>query len=267
LRSPSRQSINLKDYALPAGIAPPIRIAVRLTPAAQTIMLVTDPGRLIMLRLKLTGLMALLIGCSLLAAQDDAKPKLVPAAFECFNINGKAKGRPQCLVCKFGLSPVVLIFTKEPAEGKDGPLNDLLDQLNKLTELPDFVDREFSVGVVFISTDALDSSNNAEEKDADKLIKEAVNREKLVKRLEERAKPFKKDGDKERVIIGCVPEAPKKYNLDPKMEQTILFYDRMKIVDTWPFEPGAMEAKDVEAIVKRVRDAVPLRKQIGGKKK
>ena len=162
-----------------------------------------------MLRAKLTGLMALLIGCSLLAAQEDAKPKLVPAAFECCNINGKAKGRPQCLVCKFGLSPVVLIFTKEPAEGKDGPLNDLLNQLNKLTEAPDFEEREFSVGVVFISPDALDSSNNAGEKDTDKIIKEALNREDLIKRLEERAKPFKRDGDKDRVIVGCVPEAPK----------------------------------------------------------
>jgi hypothetical protein len=219
-----------------------------------------------MLRAKLTGLMALVIGCSVLAAQDDAKPKLVPATFECLNINGKAKGRPQCLVCKFGLSPVVLIFTKEPADGKDGPLNDLLNQLNKLTELPDFEEREFSVGVVFISPDALDSSNNADEKDTDKIIKEAVNRESLIKRLEERAKPFKRDGDNDRVIVGCVPAVPNKYHLDAKAEQMILFYDRMKIVDSWSFEPGAMEAKDVEAIVKRLRDKVPLRKQLGGKK-
>jgi hypothetical protein len=220
-----------------------------------------------MLRAKLTCLMMLLISCALLCAQDEAKPKFVPAPFECFNINGKAKGRPQCLVCKFGLSPVVLIFTKEPAEGKDGPLNDLLEQLDKLTALPDFEEREFSVGVVFLSPDALDSTNNADEKDTEKIIKEAVNREKLVKRLEDRAKPFKKDEDKDRVIVGYfLAEGPKKYNLDAKAEQTILFYDRMKIIDTWSFEPGALEAKDVETIVKRLRDKVPLRKQAAEKK-
>ncbi len=220
-----------------------------------------------MLRAKLACLTVLLIGCSLLFAQDEAKPKFVPAPFECFNINGKAKGRPHCLVCKFGLSPVVLIFTKEPAEGKDGPLNDLLGQLDKLTVLPDFEEREFSVGVVFLSPDALDSTNNADENDTKKIITEAVNREKLVKRLEKRAEPFKKDEDKDRVIVGYYKlEGPEKYKLDPKMEQTILFYDRMKIIDTWSFEPGALEAKDVEAIVKRLREKVPLRKQAAEKK-
>ena len=38
------------------------------------------------------------------------------------------------------------------------------------------------------------------------------------------------------------------------------------IIDTWSFEPGALEAKDVETIVKRLRDKVPLRKQVEVKK-
>ena len=220
-----------------------------------------------MLHVKMIGIVALLLGCSLLAAQNEEKPKFVPGSFDCFNVNGKAKGRPHCLVCKFGLSPVVLVFTKEPAEGKDGPLNELLDQLGKLTELPDFEEREFSVGVVFLSPDALDSTNNADEKDVEKIVKETVNREKLMERLKERAKQFKKDDDQDRVIVACYKlEGPEKYKLDPKMEQTIVYYDRMRIVDTWKFEPGGMESKDVEAIVKRLRDTVPLRKQQAPKK-
>ncbi len=215
-----------------------------------------------MLRAKLAGFLVLVMGCSLLAAQDQAKPKFVPGPFECFNINGKAKGRPHCLVCKFGLAPVVLIFTKEPAEGKDGPLNDLLEQLDKLATLPDFAERDFSIGVVFLSPDAKDSTNNADEVKTEELLKEALGREKLVKRLEERAKPFKKEDDKDRVIIGYYPlEGPKKYNLDPKAEQTIIFYDRMKIVDQWSFEPGQLEEANVQTILKRLREKVPLRKQ------
>lgn len=220
-----------------------------------------------MLRAKLACVLALVLGCSLLFAQDEAKPKFVPGPFECFNINGKAKGRPHCLVCQFQLSPAVLIFSQEPAEGKDGPLNDLLEQLDKLAALPDFVERDFAAGIVFLSPDARDSTNNVAEEKSEEIIKEALNREKLVKRLEDRAKPFKKDEDKDRVIVAYfLPEGPAKYKLDAKKEQTILFYDRMKIIDTWTFEPGAMEAKDVEAIVKRLREKVPLRKQVGEKK-
>src|ERR1700749_3659244 len=113
--------------------------------------------------LRATGIVMLLASCSLLVAQDQAKPKFVPAPFECFNINGKAKGRPHCLVCKFALNPVVMIFTKEPAAGKDGSLNDLLEQPHKLAAQPDFAERDFSVGVVFLSPDAKDSTNNVQE--------------------------------------------------------------------------------------------------------
>ena len=124
--------------------------------------------------MRATGLVILLAATSLLVAQDPPKPKFVPAPFECFNINGKAKGRPHCLVCKFGLAPSVLIFTKEPAEGKDGPLNDLLEQLDKLAALPDYEERDLSIGVVFLSPDAKDSTNNAAEEKSEELLKEAI---------------------------------------------------------------------------------------------
>ncbi|HZZ77017.1 MAG TPA: hypothetical protein VFE62_00780, partial [Gemmataceae bacterium] len=175
-----------------------------------------------MVRAKFVAVLALIVSCSFSLAQNEAKPKFVPGPFECFNINGKAKGRPHCLVCKFALNPVVLIFTKEPAAGKDGPLNDLLEQLDKLAALPDFAERDLSIGVVFLSPDAKDSTNNAEEEKSEELLKEAINREMLRKRLEERAKPFKKENDADRVIVAYYPlEGPKKYNIDPKMEQTI----------------------------------------------
>ena len=126
-----------------------------------------------MFRAYFVGLLASSIGCSLLVAQDDEKlisgPKagtFIPAAFECYNVNGPAKGRQSCLVCKFALSPVVLIFAKEPQAEKDAALNELVKQLDAAADEEAFQAREFSVGVVYLSSDAKDSTNNANEKTA-----------------------------------------------------------------------------------------------------
>ena len=214
-----------------------------------------------MLRTNWICLLALLIGGSLLYAQDEEKiqsgPKtgaFIPKPFECFNINGPAKGRPHCLVCRFALSPAVLIFAKEPVEGKDEAFTDLLDKLEKTAT--DFEDRNFSVGVVILSKSAFDSTNNANKEKAEEIIEEAVNREKLVEQLTKRSEKFK------HVIVGYYPlEGPKGYELNPKAEMTILFYERMKIIENYAFAPGALQDKDVERIVKGVREALPLRKK------
>src|SRR5438445_13745540 len=87
----------------------------------------------------------LLLGSSLLIAQDAVQsgPKkgdFMPKPFECYNVNGPAKGRPRCLVCKFGLNPAVLIFVsgeaaksfaKDPDEEKAEALTDLLATLDE----------------------------------------------------------------------------------------------------------------------------------------
>ena len=217
-----------------------------------------------MLRNQLTCTFIFLIGCTFLCGQDDEKltsgPKAgvdVPAPFACLNVNGPSKGRPSCLVCRFALSPAVLIFAKEPVEGKDAAFNELLKQLDEAAT--DFDFRNFSVGVVILSPDARDSTNNVGEKDPKKLIEETVNREKLVERLKKRAEPLKNVNN---VIIAChPPEGPKKYELNPKAEATILFYERYKITETWAFAPEALKEEDVKNIVKKVREALPLRKK------
>jgi hypothetical protein len=134
--------------------------------------------------------------------------------------------------------------------------------LTKLDETAtEFESRAFSVGVVYLSPDARDSTNNAQEKDAQKIIDETIAREKLHARLTKQAEKFKN------VIVACHPlEGPKKYNLNPKAEVTVLFYERMKISDNWAFGPGELDAKSVEAIVKKVRETLPLKKKADDKK-
>jgi hypothetical protein len=213
-----------------------------------------------MLRAHIVGLIVLAVGGSLLVAGDDAKltsgPKVgasMPGSFECFNVNGPAKGRPHCLVCKFGLNASLILFAKEPAEGKDDALNDLLKKLD--ATVTDFEERTFSVGVVFLSPDARDSTNNAGAVTAEDIIKEAVQREKLVERLKKRAEPLKN------VIVAYYPlEGPKSYQINPKAEITGLYYENFKVVNNFVFAPGAMQTEDVDALVKQVREALARKK-------
>ena len=215
-----------------------------------------------MSRSRFLSMVLLLVGCSILIAQDEEKlksgPKVgtfMPAPFECFNVNGPAKGRPHCLVCQFALSPTVLIFAKEPADGKDEAFTDLLKKLDDTAA--EFADRSFSVGVVILSPDGRDSTNNTAEEKTEELVKEAVDREKLLERLDKRAKDLKHV-----VIAYHLPPGPNKYDINPKAELTILFYERLKIMEKYVFAPDQLDGKDVDRIVKRVRDELPLRKKV-----
>jgi hypothetical protein len=215
-----------------------------------------------MIRAHLIGMLVLLVTCTFLVAQDDEKvasaPKkgdFIPAPFQCFNINGPAKGRPHCLICKFALTPSVLVFAKEPAEDKDAVFTELLEKLEKLAV--ELEVRSLSVGVVILSPDARDSTNNASEEKAEEIIKEAVNREKLVERLTKRADKFK------HVTLAIFPpEGPKKYNLNPKADMTVLFYERLKITEAYTYAPGALESKHVDMMIDRVREVLPIRKKV-----
>ena len=236
-----------------------------------------------MRRFHVLSLSFFLLSVSLLVGQDEGKLKsgpktgeFIPGPFESFNVNGPMKGRPHCFVCKFALDPSVLIFTKEPAEGKDDAFNEFLKQLDEVAT--EFEHRNFSAGVVVLSPDARDSTNNIKEADLEKLnelakkdpdelaklmsarakllIDEAVAREKLYERLKKRAEPYKN------VVMGYfLEEGPKKFNINPKAEVTIVFYERLKVSDSWAFGPGEFQGKDVEAIVKKVRESLPLKKK------
>lgn len=214
-----------------------------------------------MLRIKLLVFAILLVTGPWLIGQDDDKllsgPRpgaFLPASFECMNINGPAKGRPHCLVCKFALSPSVLIFATEPGEGKDEAITDFLKKLDEVAT--EFEDRNFSAGIIFLTNDGRDSTNNAQEEKSEELIKEALAREKLTERLTKRA-----EGLKHVIVAYCVPEQPKRFNINPKAEYTIVFYDRMKVIENWTYAPEKLEAADVGKMVKRIREVLPLRKK------
>src|SRR2546426_1022374 len=49
----------------------------------------------------------------------------LPGPFHFLNVNGAHAGNPHCLVCEYGLEPVVMVFTREVPD-KLKPLGDLL---------------------------------------------------------------------------------------------------------------------------------------------
>ncbi len=232
-----------------------------------------------MFRSTLLSVFVLALTFSLLVAQDEAKLKsgpkvgaMMPKPFECLNINGPNKAifvepknkdepgfhvaRPHCLVCKFALSPAMVIFAKEPAEGKDAAFTQLLAKLDEVAA--EFEDRSFAVGVVILSPDARDSTNTSNGLKAEEIIKETVDREKLIVRLKKVAEKLK------HVIVACHPvDGPKGYDLNPKADLTAIYYERMKVSNTWAFGPEALDAKDVDSIEKLVRGA--LKKKTAGK--
>jgi len=214
------------------------------------------------------AILVLLVGCSFLVGQDEAKVQsgpekgaFLPRAFDCYNVNGPSKGKPHCLVCSSALYPAVLIFAAEPIEGKDEAFTELLTKLDAMAA--DFEERNFLVGVVILSPDARDSTNNAREEDAAKLIEEAIKREKLIERIRKRAENIK------HIVVGIYPQdgpivradPPKGYKLNPKAAITVLFYERRKIIDNYAYAPGTLDSKDVEMMVKKVRESLSAAKK------
>ncbi|MCI0738724.1 MAG: hypothetical protein L0Y72_06755 [Gemmataceae bacterium] len=203
---------------------------------------------------------AFLACVSLLAAQDGAgkvqtglKPdSLLPGPFDSYNINGKkGKGRQHCLVCEFGLSPVVMVFAKESPEGKDGALDALLAKLDAAVDKNQ--SKDFASFVVFLSPDARNSANTKEE-NAKNLVEEARAREALIARLEARSEKLKN------VVVACMPEAPKAYGLDPKAETTVVFYWNHKVIGSFVSLAPMTEA-DADKILKVVTDTLAKQKK------
>jgi hypothetical protein len=202
------------------------------------------------------GLTFLVISGGLVAQEDGEKFQsgikvgdVLPGPFDAFNVNGKtAKGRQHCLVCDFGLQPVVMVFAREPAKGNDVPLTALLGKLDEMVGRHKD-DHALASAAVFLSPDGQNSATNAGEQDPQKLVEEALARDALVKRLEERAEKLKN------VVVAYLPaEGPKGYHINPKAEVTVLFYIKHKVLANFAFGEGKMTEGDVERIIKTVDD-------------
>jgi hypothetical protein len=201
----------------------------------------------------------------------------VPGPFESFNVNGHAKGRPHCLVCKFGLKPsVIAIVRKQPgvfSNGFESSASAVVDEaMSKLEELAgseEFIDKNLSLAVIYLTQDARDSTTNTTHQGlfarigvgkAEEIISEARRREALAKRLGQRA-----SGHKRVIVASHVPEPPasskRPWWWSEKTDVTIYFYERMKINAIWELDASKITEESAEEIVTRVRNDLSPKKK------
>ena len=185
-------------------------------------------------------------------AAKGQRPVKVPASFEAHTFNGRHPDRFHCLVCENDFFPTVLMFLKEPAEGKDAAikalfvkLEGMVDKYAVLNQYPEVA--SFSVYAVFLSEAAQTSLTKPDEKDPAGLVKEATARRALYLRMREWAKPLKKV-----TIAAAIPEAVQAYQLNPAAELTGIYYDAFNVLENFAFAEGAFKEEDIEPIVARV---------------
>jgi len=177
---------------------------------------------------------------------------ILPKSFDALTIKGKVPaGRPHCLVCEFGLNPVVLVFARESAPA--APIDSLLTKLDEL--LAREQDAGMNGGIIFLSPDAQSSAFKPKVDDPGKLVEEAKKRDDLIARLTARSEKLKS------VAVSCYPEeGPPEWKINPKAV-TLLFYHKDKVVANEAFADGKFSEDVAERFIKNVKESLPkLRK-------
>src|SRR5262245_19924977 len=93
------------------------------------------------MRRRLAVLLCVCVGWAVAAsarAQDAVKSgpqpgEVLPGPFHPYNATGDFKDRPHCLVCEYGLRPVVAVFARD-FPTPDNPLTKLLQALDEVVE-------------------------------------------------------------------------------------------------------------------------------------
>jgi len=172
----------------------------------------------------------------------------LPGPCEVFNINGDVyKDRFHCQVCEHGFDPGVMVFAKEPLPGRDAAFNGLARGLEKaIAENKEFRLHAF---MAVLSPQFRSSVTGDGAKDREEIIKEVKAREELLARLRDRAAKL----EMKQVILGCTTAAgPKTYDLNPRAEVTIIFYQKLRVIENYAFGPGEMTQEHVDMIVANV---------------
>src|SRR5262245_7444921 len=181
--------------------------------------------------------------------------RYIGGPFEPYNVNGKqGAGRFHCLVCEFRLDPAVAIFVREGQGANEAPVQELLKKVD------DAVGRHEEAYLksfaVFLHPDARSSVTEKKVEDTDLLVEEALKRDKLVKRLEELAKPLK------HVVVGVYPgESLKGYDIAKEPGVTVMLYVKHKVKATYAFPEGKLMPADIDQVLKGVDELVRKEKK------
>jgi hypothetical protein len=150
----------------------------------------------------------------------------IPGAFHSLNINGAHAGNPHCLICEYGLDPVVLIFARESANAGE-PLTNLLRKLDEAMGRYQAVHGM----IVFLSDD----------------FAKVQSRQRVITDLENFAKDLKN------VVVSVDgPAGPDKYKINEKAEISVLMYRKHKVVENLVFSKGKLTDKEIATVLAAV---------------
>jgi hypothetical protein len=196
---------------------------------------------------------ALLLFTAAALAQDAGPLKSGPqpgtvltTPFHAYTLNGtRGKGRFDCLVCEYGLNPVVLVFARDHPDGTDPNLLELLGRLDKAALR--YQDSFLKVSATFLSPAAASAATGSELEDPEQIVKETQARDEFLARLQPLAEKLK------HVTVSTCPEAgPKGYDLAKGADVTVILYVRHTVVANRAFAAGGLKAEQVGDIMKQV---------------
>ena len=153
----------------------------------------------------------------------------LPGPFAPLNVTGEEAGQKQCLVCKNGANPVVMVF----ARCADCP------QTQKLIKAVDAATAKHSGcemgSFVVVLTD--------DEEKAGTALKDFAAKEKLAK-----------------VVLSTdSPAGPPKYKLNKDADVTVVLYTKHMVKANHTFSKGELKDKDIESVVADVAKIVPAK--------
>jgi hypothetical protein len=141
----------------------------------------------------------------------------VPGPFEPLNVTGPDAGEQCCLFCKYGGSPVVMVFARDTS----APLTTLLKKLDEAA----VQNRAAGLGTcaIFLSADAA-----------------------LKDRLKETAKSV---ALKEVILALDKPSGPEDYKIAPEADVTVLVYVKGVVKANHAFRKGELDDKATDAVL------------------
>jgi len=178
----------------------------------------------------------------------------LPKPFSCYNFNGAHKGSFTAGLRLRTVSRRARLCTRAEDKDKEAALNALLKRLDDSAN--EFKKHQLRAAVVFLSADAQSSATNPAETDPKKLVEEAKNRDALYARLADRAAAFKG------VDVAVFPApGPKDYDLDPKAEVSVVFYNKLRVVASRAFAPGKLSEEEVDKVLAKVKETLSRRRR------
>ena len=168
----------------------------------------------------------------LAAAQESVpsgpqKGEMLPGSFHPYNATGEHRDRPHCLVCEYGLSPVVAVFTRD-VPAPDRPVAKLLQALDEAVE------KNKALGLRAFAVVLTDAADNVDARKA----------------AAQRLRDFAEAAKLRNVVLSLDTAAgPKDYKLSPDAEVTVLVYSRHKVEANFAYRKGAFNEEDTKAIL------------------